>query len=587
MTTQVFSSSKYSYILDISDKYIYTTGSEVYMSNKKKIQELVKKHPKHFSQMIKRSPELMECIDRCEGNTIAEKVYRLLNPQDESICKYGNGKKFYSMTDGYRYCGKSSLCQCAKESVSFKVSLSKNSYSKDKKEEIQEKAKQTLLQKYGVTNAGQTPHARKNHKAVYENPARVEKISQKVANTKKSKYGHSSYNNRSKAKETCNIKYGIDNPMQNADIAKKSANKRKSMYDPTAIRESNYKRITEGIQKNFNLEVLTPMEDYVGVASRPEWHFRCCDCGHTFNKRFDYASLPRCLVCHPSPTYYKSKQELQLLDFVKSAYDGNVISGDRQIINPFEVDIFLPEKKLAIEYCGLYWHSENSSGKGRLYHRKKLDMLMEQDVQLITVFSDEYEEKKDIVHRMISNKIGCDDRIVLNARQCTSCLVSKEEAKSFHDQHHIQGYAKNSKLHLALEYENKCVMMMSFKNIKNKQWELVRMSSSDRVRGGASKLFTYFIKNYNPVSVLTFADLRWSQGKVYENMGFSLDGNVPPMQSYVIDYQKRVSKRALSKSKLVENGHDATLSEWQILQSVNIDRIWDCGKKRFVWKPRS
>lgn len=554
------------------------------MSKEQEIKDLVEKHPRHFSQMVKRSPDLMSVIDDIDGKSVAEKIYQLIHPDVKTQCEYGKKKKFHSMSDGYRYCGRASSCQCARESVSQSVSATKSLYTEEKKSEIQKKTKNTLASKYGVTNVGQLPIAKENHRRFYENKNQVKKVNEQVANTKKAKYGDKNYNNRSKSQKTCLDKYGVLNPMQNSQIAKKSAKKRKSLYDPTKVLPNNYHRIIQNIKNDFNLEVLTPIEEYTGVASRPEWEFRCIDCGHQFVKRFDYSSLPRCLVCHPSPTFYKSKQELEILEFVKSKYFGNVISGDRSIIPPFEVDIFVPEKKFAIEYCGLYWHSECSSGKGRLYHQKKMIMLQEQGIELLTIFSDEYESRKDIVERIISNRLGDIGGTPYNARQCDAVSIPKDDAKIFHNDNHIQGYCKNSSIHIGLKSNDKLVMVMSFRLIESGCWELVRMSSLGRVRGGATKLFKYFVDNQNPSIVKTFADLRWSNGGVYEKMGFQLDGTVPPMQTYVIDYSRRVSKRSFSKSRLVENGHNPNMSEWEIIQDMGIDRIWDCGKKRFVWK---
>jgi len=553
------------------------------MSKEQQIKDLVESHPRHFSQMIKRSPDLMLTISGIGGDTIAEKVYQLIHPDVRSRCQYGKKKTFYSMADGYRHCGRASSCQCAKESVSQSVSTAKSLYTKEKKAEIQNKTQDTLIKKYGVKNAGQLPKAKENHKLLYKNKKKVNQINERAANTKKARYGDKNYNNRSKSQKTCLDKYGVLNPMQNSQIAKKSAKKRKSLYDPTKVLPNNYHRIIQNIKNDFNLEVLTPIEEYTGVASRPKWEFRCIDCGHHFVKRFDYSSLPRCLVCHPSPVFYKSKQELEILEFVKSKYSGNVVSGDRSIIPPFEVDIFVPKKKFAIEYCGLYWHSESSSGKGRLYHQKKMTMLQEKGIELLTVFSDEYESRKSVVERIVSNRLGNTDT-VYNARQCDIVSISKNDARLFHDDNHVQGYCKNSSTHLGLKANDNLVMVMSFRLTESDCWELVRMSSLGRVRGGATKLFKYFVEKYDPFLVKTFADLRWSQGQVYEVMGFQLDGEVPPMQSYVIDYSRRVSKRSFSKSKLVENGHNPNQSEWEILQGIGIDRIWDCGKKRFVWK---
>jgi hypothetical protein len=549
-----------------------------------KLRELVENHPKHFAQMISRSPELLAEVNNISGDSIAEKVYKLLNPQTVVICEYGASKKFHSMATGYRFCGKPNSCQCARNTVAEKVSASKSSLTPVENANIHKKRVETNIKRYGVANTGQTKLAKERHKKLYENKDAVDEITQRVKATKKHKYGDENYNNNAQAQCTSIGRYGTSNPMKDSTIAKKSAKARREQYDPVTALATNYKQVVNNIREKSNLEVLTPVEDYQGVAVRPVWEFKCCSCGHEFSKRFDYGSFPKCHVCNPTPIFYKSQQELELLEFVKSNYEGKVISGDRQIISPYEVDIFLPDRNLAIEFCGLYWHCENSSGKGRLYHKRKMRLLNEKGIQLLTIFSDEYEKKLEVVQRIVLNKIGSSNIKTVPGRHCESVIISKEQANEFHDCWHIQGSSNISTVHIGLCHNNEIEMVMSFRKKKDDDWELTRMCSRKRIHGGASKLFSYFVKQFNPSTVITFSDLRWSQGEVYLNMGFELDGDVPPMQSYVVSYKNRFSKRKYSKSRLVSSGHSPDLSEWQILQGLGIDRIWDCGKKRFIWR---
>ena len=106
---------------------------------------------------------------------------------------------------------------------------------------------------------------------------------------------------------------------------------------------------------------------------------------------------------------YKSKPELEIYNFCKEIRpDLTWISGDKSIINPYEIDIYCPELKLGIEYCGLYWHSEYYGKKNSKYHHEKWIRCKNKGVDLLTIF-----EYDDIikVKMLIKKKLGTVDRI--------------------------------------------------------------------------------------------------------------------------------------------------------------------------------
>ena len=56
-----------------------------------------------------------------------------------------------------------------------------------------------------------------------------------------------------------------------------------------------------------------------------------------------------------------------MLDVIKSLYSGEIVENCRNIIKPYELDIYIPKKKIAIEYNGIYWHS-TALNKDMFYH---------------------------------------------------------------------------------------------------------------------------------------------------------------------------------------------------------------------------
>ena len=78
--------------------------------------------------------------------------------------------------------------------------------------------------------------------------------------------------------------------------------------------------------------------------------------------------------CHYTENNGTSFYEKEIINFIKSIYDGEIIENNRHIISPMELDIYIPQKNLAIEFNGLYWHSELFRDKN--YHFDKINLLI-------------------------------------------------------------------------------------------------------------------------------------------------------------------------------------------------------------------
>jgi hypothetical protein len=157
-------------------------------------------------------------------------------------------------------------------------------------------------------------------------------------------------------------------------------------------------------------------------------------------------------------------------------------------------------------------------------------------------------------------------------------MPDKAEVKEFLDRNHIQG-STGHKIAVGLQYENTLVAIMTFglsRYNKKYQWELVRYCSNTAVLGGASKLFKYFIDNFKPKSMVSYSDNRWFTGSIYSILGLTQNSTTIGYQ--YTDYKKRIDRQHFQKHKLVEQGQDASKSEWEIMQELKYDRIWDCGQ---------
>jgi hypothetical protein len=49
------------------------------------------------------------------------------------------------------------------------------------------------------------------------------------------------------------------------------------------------------------------------------------------------------------------------------------------------------------------------------------------------------------------------------------------------------------------------------------------------------------------------------------------------------DYKSRYAREKFQKHLLVAEGFDPGMTEWQIMQARNFDRVWDCGQTQWVY----
>ena len=289
-----------------------------------------------------------------------------------------------------------------------------------------------------------------------------------------------------------------------------------------------------------------------------------------------------CLICNPKLSG-TSKKELEVYEFVKSLNNSTI---NRYKINNTEIDIYLPDLKIGFEFNGLYWHSEEY--KSSTYHLDKTKECLEQVIQLIHIWEDDWTYKQDIVKSMILNKLGKSDRIF--ARKCEIKEISDNKLiRDFLDSNHIQGFV-GSKVKLGLYFNDELVSLMTFGNLrkslgqksKEGSYELLRFCNklNTSVVGGASKLFKYFTDNYDVKEVISYSDLSRSNGNMYQQLGFKLLHNSDPNYYYVID-DIRKHRFNFRKDKLVSEGYDPNKTEIEIMSERGYHRIFDCGMQKW------
>lgn len=331
---------------------------------------------------------------------------------------------------------------------------------------------------------------------------------------------------------------------------------------------------------------ITLISEYVGARVKVTLQ---CSCGHTWEALptniTSHDSGIRCIKCNPFST---SKAEIEIREFISSIYRGWVEYKDRKLLpNNLEIDIVIPDKGLAFEYNGLYFHRE-SSRVHKKYHQFKTDYLMnEYGYQLIHINEDEWLQKQDIVKSRIRNLFGLSTKI--HARKCTVREI--DYPGSFLEENHIQGKGAPTSINLGLFYYDELVSVMTFskpKFSKDYDYELVRFCSllDISVVGGASKLYKYFTTHYKG-SIVSYSDRRWSTGNLYKQLGFTYSHTSEPNYKY---YRNAVSltryqcQKHLLKDKF-PNSYREDLTEKEIMQLEGFYPVYDCGND--VWTQKS
>lgn len=251
-----------------------------------------------------------------------------------------------------------------------------------------------------------------------------------------------------------------------------------------------------------------------------------------------------------------------------------------------QLDMYFPNEKVAIEYCGLHWHGEAfaiNSGRtnGRTKHREKYLECQKQGIRLVTVFSDEYLGKKEIVLGYLESILGISKARKVHGRATEIKELSSEVAQKFWENNHLQGRTKTPVAYGLFENDD-LVSAMGFYQRENGVWELARYAPKMgvQVQGGFQKLLAHFRLGHTG-KIVTFADLRWSVGGVYKTAGFIEEGQIVSSYSY---FKKNSQKERLHKGNFrkAKIGCQPGQTEFQRAQELGYDRIWDCGKIRFA-----
>jgi hypothetical protein len=511
---------------------------------------------------------------------------------DVPNCKFSgcNNKVAYHTPNFADTCSAFCRAEYMKESGIYKdnakkVSKNIKNKSDEEKSKIREKTLKTNKEKYGTDHPMKNENVKKKHKdTVIKNHGvdhfmKSEKIKEKQKRTNLERYGVGYYMQTDDVKNKNIEKYGTEYFILSDEFKKKSKKTSLEKYGTS-----------NPMQRHFNT-------DYKNIFDNKE-EFEKLLYEHGTYKLADLINCSICkihqfanknsIILPPRP---RSHQEEIVLDFLT---ENNIIftTNNKKILpSGKELDFYFPEQNLAIEINGLYWHSQISGGKDRRYHHDKWKECDDLGITLLSIMEDEFAEKPHFWFNKILYMTGKLSLTKIHARKCE--VREMDTVSEFLNNHHIQG-SNTSKYKLGLFYENILVSVMTFSNTRNNESKVIDLSrfcnhSGYSVSGGASKLLSYFVKTYGHLyeKIISFSDNNYSNGNVYNTLGFDLVDDLSPDYKYIIDgkrYHKAGFRKdaIFSKFDISEDMKNAT--EWELMQYLGYDRIWDTGKRKWEMK---
>lgn len=432
---------------------------------------------------------------------------------------------------------------------------------------IVDKIKNTNIQRYGVGSVLALTDKRNNHLEEYgvSNVSQLQHI-------------------KDKKRLTMQQRYGVDNVFEMPHVA----SMRQSNSELLCSQEVNDKK------RKTNMErygVNSPTQRHITpenlqLLNNEEWLL-----DKHYNEKLNCAIIAKMIGVdrhtvankikdfgHNLKRYYRSGPEIEIYDIINQLVPA--LHNVRNIINK-ELDIFVPSLNIAIEYCGLYWHSEERLDKN--YHHEKYNECKKVGVRLIQIFEDEWMEHRDLVLQKIQHILKHSVKQKVFARKCKMVGVSLEDKKIFFNKFHLQSDGPSS-VNFGLTYEEQLVAVAGFIQKKDGGYILNRYATSINVVGGFSKIIKNLPFSYEYIE--TFADLRWSSGDLYLNNGFVESSFIKPDYAYCKG-ERRFHKFGFRHSHLKNKlkNYDETLTEYENCLLHNYYRIWDAGKLKFILKP--
>lgn len=470
---------------------------------------------------------------------IKQALYMFYNKiESVPFCVCGQPVKFH----GYKY-GFSKFCSstCA---------------SKDP--EVRSKTIQTIIDRYG-----------NDYRDLFN---------EKSANTKLEKYGDSKYNNIDKMKSTCLEKYGVDNAMKCVNIQSKSKQTCLEKYGSEYYLTSN-EAVTK--RQQFIDKIKETCIERYGVPSvmqdgeiKSRVRETCLKkYGVDWNCMRDEAHNSRNTNSGPNEFF------ASLLDLVGISYEREYIVGSKSF--DFRIGKYLVEINPSATH-NVTWNPFGGKIIQKDYHLEKTKIGVDAGFQVIHVWD------WDDINKIVN--IVCDKQRIY-ARKCQIELISTNELNDFLETYHLQGTCRGQKIRIGLKYLGELVGIMTFGKPRyngQHEWELLRLNFGKyNIIGGAEKMMAYFVRKYNPKSIISYCDNSKFTGLVYSRMGFiKSDKCLPSKHWYNCRTNTHITNNLLMQrgfDQLFGTSYGKSRSNEDLMRENGFVEIFDAGQIKWVW----
>mgnify|MGYP002520696254 CR=1 FL=1 len=470
------------------------------------------------------------------------------------------------------------ICKSSKDIISARQKTCLEKYGVDnpsKAPETKDKILQTNHSRYGAssfTSSEKGKEAVKKTKLLRYGDATYNNA-QKNLHTKSVRYGDPHYNNREKNKETCLNKYGVKNGgALSAVIAKARA---------ATCERLNYSDLFKVVysDRGAAIRFLTSgnysMLDLIPLFNAP--YFTIQQWVTRWDLK-DYVKLSE----------GKSQYEDQLFTYLQSLGIDNIERHNRTICNGQELDLYLPEFKVAVEFNGEYWHNSTRLPKDYPYTKSKI--CEDQGIRLIHVYEHQWKDptKQAILKSILKNALGKNTNVIY-ARKCEIRELKKKDVELFSQRNSLHGH-RNASIYLGLFYQEELVEVMTFGKAyfskdSSIDYECIRSITKldTTVVGGMNKLFKYFISKWNPHKVLYYVDYNTHNGNSMGKLGFKFKSyskhgivNVSNCKE-VTERFGEVFNRKPERNKEIQS----------YIKEGKIFSIYDAGVKKYIWESSS
>lgn len=423
-----------------------------------------------------------------------------------------------------------------------------------------------LMKEFNQTQEGKILRILAGRKVSEWNSAHPELVLQKAAKVKASWTPEKSEKQRARLREFYQTGGGREKIKQAMQKARVKLLSTRDEFDA---------KITRALSEHESFTSVPKFEDYDGIKTfLVDLNIRCKN-GHEYTRKLiNLINIPHCLLC----TGFNSRPQNEVANFVKSL-GVDVIENDRTIINPLEIDVYVPTHKFGIEFNGLYWHSESSCHK--TYHVElKHEKLQEKGVNLMTIFEDEWRDRRDIIKSMIRHRLGLTE-LKLYARKLQLKEANYEERKKFFSESHLESDVK-SKIAFGLHDGHEFVSMLSirkpFHNSNSDYVEIARFATKPDVMvvGGLAKLIAHTTKwtaENKFKGIMTYVDTRVGEGNGYAKVGFN-HVKKTGLRFWWTDFHNRFNRFQYRATK--------ELTESEVAKRAGVVKIWGAANNLYV-----